>query len=68
MPDITFSVSQGLNDRIIARWGSVANYKVWLRATTKADIFNAAVNNANIVAMAQVAAARVAAAAVDAGL
>lgn len=68
MPDITMTISQGLNDKIVSRWGSVANWKLWVRNSTKADIFNAAVNDANIVAMAAVEAARKAVEAQDTSL
>jgi hypothetical protein len=62
------TISQGLNDKIVTRWGSVANWKMWVRASTKADIYNAALNSAEINARALVEVARVAADAVDATL
>lgn len=61
--DQTITLSDALNAKVIARWGSVLAWKQWVRAATKADIYNAAVNAAQVQARALVASAEAAAAA-----
>jgi hypothetical protein len=57
MPDVTLNYSQGMEDKIIAKHGTIAAYKQWVKRCTKDDIRNHMVNNAQIAANAALEAA-----------